>query len=349
MCGERVTHAMASSVPRTRLQQRIVIYASELGTALGLNPYGCPKDVARRLVQTRYPALRAALGAVDPVERSKESLKRAARAAPENVVASAKAVPGGLDSAAARALCAAVQAADESRARATAITADSTATPAEVERARRVALTTAAAASARAESAAEQLLHAVSSSMTATATAEELRAAEQPLEAAMAELRVAAKSRAYTSRGKRDEASALDTYGAARGVAVSPGDNRFKCLKVDGDVWVGGKEDGRHADGSAVVEIKRRQSRFFNVMPVREWAQLYVYMYVTGIRTGVWVQYFDGKVRYEDVPFEEDHWRELVQRLKQFAAKVRPFLESEDAGRALRDAPNNLDLPMAEL
>lgn len=292
----------------------LLLFASEAGSAAGWNPYCRPREIALRIAARRFPKLQAKVGPTEAVASSVHRAKRQARTKPEELVKVAKKV--GLDGAALS-----------------------------LEK----VLARGPASEAQIDDVTSQTIARVSRGMAVAETAKELTRAESKLEDASSSSGLdaifsAVKSSAYTSRGVRAESSALDAFAAKAKVKVLPGNTRFRKASVSSTLMVGGKEDGIYADGSAVIEIKCRQKQFFSIMPLREKAQLYVYMYVHGVCKGVWVQYFDGDVAYEVVQWEDGFWRRLVAGLEEFYDKTKEYFVSSDAAARLVVAAEDLGM-----
>ena len=301
---------------------RVLVFASDVGAAQNVNPYCTPKEVALKIVQGMFPA--AKLGVAAPADKKVQNVKRLAREAPVEIVTLAESM--GLKTEA------------EALRGAQRRGGDASDTP-------------------EAAALAHAVVTTLSASGRSTTTAPSLAAAETAVAAKLGacstkvktEVMAAVKTSTYTSRGIRDEASGLTLFAAASGLKVAPGSGNFLSRLLFKGLAVGGKEDGLVGEDpskpDAVVEVKRRQHKFFLDIPARELSQLYVYMYLHGVKTGYWVQLLDGVVEHRKVTWDDDKWSEVVEALRRFRALLQPFLLSEAHAEALLDAPDSLEGP----
>ena len=292
---------MTSTCPSTVTapSQRIVVFCSDVAAAVGCNTYTTRKEVAQKVLGMRYGER------VDVVETAVQAAGAAASKRPRAVEESAR--RAGLHAQA-----------DALRD----VLAQPDACPASRERLAHDI----ACATVRAVAGTVAATHTVTELNTREgAAAALLRSCDMPSAALAAVKRVA-----YTARGTRDEAPALALYGEKAGVAVIAGNGRFRCKSIAANLAVGGKEDGMTADGTTVIEVKRRQRGFFSVIPLRELIQLFTYMFVTNTRRGVWCQYYDGAVQTQTVEWDDVTWSQIVAGLTQFRAVLQPVLAAPD-------------------
>lgn len=263
----------------------ITLFASDVATAAGWNPYETPKSIAEKLVHRKFPD-RCPSYEPDPVARAATAAADTTPVQELRKYAAALHVP-----------------------------TKPTDTPRDITRA------------------------------VIAAAAVPLMKGERELTPAPPKLQAAVEHHVRTERGRRDEASVLELYAKLARVEVVPGTGVFHRRAVDADFAVGGKEDGMHADGKTVIEVKNRQRGLFRDMPQRERAQLYVYMFVHGVRRGVWVQAYNGEVAFENVAWDPAFWAKLCERLRSFVGVVRPMLRSvAHADKALATAEDDLGL-----
>ncbi len=299
-----VSSSVTSSAPSAT--PRVLVFASDIGAALNQNPYCTPKEVAQKIAQSLFPA--ADLGVAPHADSKVQNVKRLARDAPADILtlADTMGLKGEAD---------ALRGAQ-----------------------RRGVAATALADTPEASALAHAVVSKLSAAGRSSTTVETLAAAERVVEGELracsakvkTEVLAAVKTSTYTSRGIRDEASGLTLFGEAAKVKVAPGSGSFLSRLVFKGLAVGGKEDGRvlgdDNQPDAVVEIKRRQHKFFGAIPPRELSQLYVYMFVHNVKTGYWVQLLDNVVRYEEVTWDAAHWEGIVKGLRQFREALEPYL-----------------------
>jgi hypothetical protein len=123
------------------------------------------------------------------------------------------------------------------------------------------------------------------------------------------------KTQAYTRHGQEQE----DVVRKNTNVLIKT-DNKFVVSKLpiftigEIDYYIGGKHDGM-LDG-VVIEIKTRQRRFLGV-PVYERVQIHAYMHIYKTRKGRLVESFNGERKEHDIEFDDEFWREVVQKTQQ--------------------------------
>jgi hypothetical protein len=310
----------------TSTTPRVLVFASDIGAALGWNPYTSRKEVALKIAQATFPDAR--LGVVDAVDQKVANVKRLARDTPAELLTLADSMGLATQAKALRSV-------------------------------QKEVLAAALADTPQASALAHAVVNKLATPGSGTTTRASLAAAERGVEKQLGEcsarvkteVMAAVKSTTYTSRGIRDEASGLALFGSAAKLSVAPGSGAFQSRLVFRGVAVGGKEDGRvlcDCDGKtqegAVVEIKRRQHKFFADIPPRELSQLYVYMFVHNVHTGYWVQLLDGEVRFREVAWDGAYWDRIVTGLRRFHAVLKPYLQSEDHTQLLMSASDDLGL-----
>jgi hypothetical protein len=141
-------------------------------------------------------------------------------------------------------------------------------------------------------------------------------------------METAIMSRIHTNMGCREEPTAIELYTKLHGIELERGGSwLMKPILDDASdianptpVFIGGRYDAKYADGSRIIEFKCRQKKFFNLIPMREKAQLYAYMYLTDIKHGIWCQMYNGELRQQDVIWEDKVWDEMKKRLAQFVS-----------------------------
>ena len=288
--------------------KRIMVFAHDAGSAIGMNPYKDPGLVRDGILKKLFPAFDPGM-ATESVERRKEIATEAAVADPVVMARAAEATGAVVESAALHEAAAVLEDAVASRA------------PESVQAAARVEVETKAAAAVEAviQSTAAVIEAAPGDKGGAVAEA----VLTSPALEAVPEVGAAAKAVGFTRRGNRGEAAALAKYAEESGEACNK-PTRFYCKTLKAGRWplqVGGYVDGLQG-ADTVVEVKCRQSRFFDMIPMRELAQMYVYMFITGRRRAVWLQALGDEIRATDLDWDSETWEKMVRALLGFREGV---------------------------
>lgn len=91
---------------------------------------------------------------------------------------------------------------------------------------------------------------------------------------------------------------------------------------------LGGKVDGI-TDDNELVEVKNRQYKLFDKIPIYEKIQMHAYMFLTGILKCHYVQCYRDKSTTELVEFDEGFWNDVIERLNKFVIKMDRLLKDE--------------------
>jgi hypothetical protein len=163
---------------------------------------------------------------------------------------------------------------------------------------------------------------------------EELRVADAALSAAvMAGPRIGAEvlSHVSTARGIRDEEAGI---AAVPGFVAGDGALRCRYFSVGSVTFkFGGRIDGRHAESGKMLEVKNRQNRLFHFIPTYERIQILVYLYIFQEDACTLRQRHAGQVVDEDVRWNEDEFRRLLEPgLASFSDKLEK-MQTDDAFR----------------
>jgi hypothetical protein len=336
--------------PASRKPARVMLFASDLAGAIGWNTYSTPKAVARKILERKFPGAFAA-AADGPVEAVAARVHAAATAVVEAVAAAPALAPKVLkfmDATSSRPTPpapSAPPALDTSPAPSTLPAPSAPPAPSTLPAPSAPPRVTHAMVTDAIMSLARPLAVTTTVAALRTAVSSAQEAVEQgaglPAEVT-ARVMSAARGAAYTERGRRDERSALDRYAAAAGVTVIGGDGRFMTRAASDRFCVGGKEDGRLADSTAVVEVKHRQNGLFHLLPRRELVQLYAYMHLTGMRAAVWVQATDTSLDFRRVEWADAQWAEICTAADAFCDRLQPYLRDVDAARRICAASDTL-------
>lgn len=140
-----------------------------------------------------------------------------------------------------------------------------------------------------------------------------------------------------TERGKRSEDSSITRLEEILRVPIHDRNDKFyKCQiayddKNDEAKFVlGGKVDGITQHGH-LVEVKNRQYRFFDDVPVYELVQIHAYMFLTGIMECHYVQSFRGQDRTSTLHFDGKFWTESINKAKNFVKGLYILIENQKA------------------
>jgi len=91
---------------------------------------------------------------------------------------------------------------------------------------------------------------------------------------------------------------------------------------------IGGKVDGITDDGT-LVEVKNRQYKLFDRIPVYEKIQIHTYMFLTGILQCHYVQCYRDTSNTELLHFEQNFWDDVKSRLTIFVKKIDKVLSDQ--------------------
>jgi hypothetical protein len=142
----------------------------------------------------------------------------------------------------------------------------------------------------------------------------------------------------YTSRGDRAENPALDAYESIKGCAIPERNSRFRLgtfEAADGShISVGGKVDGLSATGE-LVEVKNRQRKILQYIPLHERVQMHAYMFLTGTKECTLVQTCGDDTQSTAVPLDEALWRNVQEQLTAFDRKLGEVMCCQERQRLL--------------
>lgn len=131
----------------------------------------------------------------------------------------------------------------------------------------------------------------------------------------------ATRSKAYTDRGTRGEASVLERWCKEQGVTASK-PSRFFVNRVSPGLRLGGYVDGVTADKTKVIEIKKRQRGFFPTLRGYEKAQIHAYLFSVGVRSCLLVEEYKGGFKTTAVEWDPSFWVEACDALNTFRDRV---------------------------
>ena len=142
----------------------------------------------------------------------------------------------------------------------------------------------------------------------------------------------------YTSRGDRAETPALDAYESIKGCAIPERNSRFRLgtfKAADGShISIGGKVDGFSATGE-LVEVKNRQRKILQYIPLHERVQMHAYMFLTGTTECTLVQTCGDDTQSTAVPLDEFLWQNVQEHLADFNRRLIELMACPDRQRRL--------------
>ena len=91
---------------------------------------------------------------------------------------------------------------------------------------------------------------------------------------------------------------------------------------------LGGRVDGI-SDDNVLVEVKNRQHRLFEKVPLYEKIQVTAYLALTGITECKFVQCLEKNDKCDTIDFDCELWQEICRRLAVFADAIEKLLDDE--------------------
>lgn len=140
------------------------------------------------------------------------------------------------------------------------------------------------------------------------------------------------KTFVYTERGKIGEKAVVDDFERQHDDKFTERNDKFfkkKYALNDHVVIMGGRVDGLSKEGR-LIEVKNRQRRFFQNVPLYEQVQIMCYQVLTGAKECELIQCFDGESRVTVVPFDEKLWEDVETAMLSFADKMFSLLGDND-------------------
>jgi hypothetical protein len=143
----------------------------------------------------------------------------------------------------------------------------------------------------------------------------------------------------YTSRGNLAEGPALDMYEKSTGCQVVERNSCFRVATLGGPegLVIGGKVDGL-TDTGELVEVKNRQKRLLDFVPLHERVQMHAYMFLTSKVECTLVQTCGDRSKSTPVLWDQNLWSRVGESLQLFHTKILQLLcEEELQQRLVRD------------
>jgi hypothetical protein len=133
----------------------------------------------------------------------------------------------------------------------------------------------------------------------------------------------------HTERGTRDEDKIIKSFEKKTDTKVTANNSKFYKKEILDGVIVGGKIDGLTETGE-LIEVKNRQYRFFNPIPLYDKIQIYTYMYILSKNSCKVVQNLKGKTMETDIEFKQEFWKEIEEGIQEFVERYNGLIESEE-------------------
>lgn len=146
----------------------------------------------------------------------------------------------------------------------------------------------------------------------------------------------------HTERGKLHENDSLQRLEKILNVSISNRNDKFykqiiEYKNSEGEIKkyaIGGKVDGITEDGY-LVEVKNRQYKLFNDIPVYEKVQIHAYMYLTGFTECKFVQSYKNQDISTTEIFDCDFWEMIKERCAKFVNGIEILKTDIDAQDSL--------------
>ena len=143
------------------------------------------------------------------------------------------------------------------------------------------------------------------------------------------------RSEVRTLSGCLKEQTSLDVFEKISGKTIHARNDKLysSTLTPAGitPIKISGRVDGIQED--CVVEHKQRRYRLFGKVTQRENIQLYVYMYLTGLKTSKLVETFGDKQIVHIVDFDPGVWDAYIARISEAVQELSAILEEEASTR----------------
>lgn len=135
-----------------------------------------------------------------------------------------------------------------------------------------------------------------------------------------------------TKFGTSMESNTIDTYQKKYKALVRENNAKYRHRRVNADISIGGKHDGIDDSTGTLLEVKNRTSeRIFrkHEPPVYDVIQTMCYMYIYGISNAKIVENFQGEMKETTIEWNEELWRNVIERLSLFAEQYREFKQNQ--------------------
>lgn len=135
-----------------------------------------------------------------------------------------------------------------------------------------------------------------------------------------------------TSRGIRHEKTTFETLQRLEPSAKFEADRNLyqRSVQIPGssiEYLISGYIDGVERNQNRVIEIKNRQHRFFNQVPLYEQVQCQAYLFLTELEVCEHTESYRGKLKSTTLRFEPVFWNHIVQRLNRVVLNLDGLLK----------------------
>lgn len=125
-----------------------------------------------------------------------------------------------------------------------------------------------------------------------------------------------------TSRGTKHEKVTFETLKQTRPSSKFESDaTRYQqSIQVPNSLMeyiITGYIDGVEANNNRIIEIKNRQRRFLNHVPLYEQVQCQAYLFLTGLQVCEHTESFRGEIKTTTLRFEPLFWNQIIAKLNQ--------------------------------
>jgi hypothetical protein len=138
-----------------------------------------------------------------------------------------------------------------------------------------------------------------------------------------------------TSRGIRDEKKTFKTLQELVPSAKFEPDGSLyqRSVEIPGsnvEYFLSGYIDGVERNQNRVIEIKNRQHRFFNHVPLYEQVQCQAYLFLTELEVCEHTESYRGELKTTTLRFEPPFWNHIVQKLNRVILSLDGMLKDID-------------------
>lgn len=137
----------------------------------------------------------------------------------------------------------------------------------------------------------------------------------------------AVESKITKDRGTRLESKAVNDFGKAKGIEIDHPilpELFYREMEHEGVKWsVCGKVDAETED--SIIEVKNRKNRF--MCPEYDYIQLQTYLFIRNKPRGILLERLRGENKESCFEFDEELWQELTVELAEFVAELLDAME----------------------
>lgn len=139
------------------------------------------------------------------------------------------------------------------------------------------------------------------------------------------------QSQTQKAKGIAQESSILNTFEGQTSIRVAQRNDQSYELYVSEMICIRGRCDGRTESGE-IVEVKQRKARLFNFVPLYEKVQCEVYCRMTGAPRAIHVERYIGtQQKVTRLERDDQLWEQIVNGLTMFEEKLKCMLSCPTA------------------